>query len=104
VLRVTVPAALPAIVTAVFLSIARIAGETAPLLLTAGGSLLWPRSLNEFTPTLPYFIYNYARRPSPVYQTQAWAAALVLMAVVLVLNFGIRLVTGKRVVLAARVD
>jgi phosphate ABC transporter permease protein PstC/phosphate ABC transporter permease subunit PstA len=111
ILRVTVPAALPAIVTAIFLSIARIAGETAPLLITAGTSTYWPEapwwspaSLCEPTPTLPPFIFKYATGPSANWNRQAWAGAFVLMVAVLVLNFGIRLVTGKRVVQAARAD
>ena len=104
VLRVTVPAALPAIITAVFLSIARIAGETAPLLLTAGFNNFWPESLGDFTPTLPPYIYKYATGPSENWNRQAWAAAFLLMVMVLVLNFGIRLVTGRRVVQASRAD
>jgi phosphate transport system permease protein len=104
VLRVTVPAALPAIITGVFLSVARIAGETAPLLLTAGFNRFWPDSLNDFTPTLPVYIFKYAGSAYPNLQRQAWAAAFVLMVVVIVLNFGIRFVTGKRVVLAGRAD
>jgi phosphate transport system permease protein len=104
VLRVTIPAALPAIITGVFLAIARIAGETAPLLLTAGFNSYWPDSLNDFTPTLPVYIFKYAGSAFPNQQRQAWAAAFVLMAVVLLLNFGIRFVTGKRVVSASRAD
>jgi phosphate transport system permease protein len=102
VVRVTLPAALPAIITGVFLSIARIAGETAPLLLTAYGSSFFPRSLDSRTPFLPKYIYDYARSGYPEWERQAWAAALVLLAVVMVLNVGIRLATGKRVVRAAQ--
>jgi len=101
VVRVTLPAALPAIITGVFLAIARIAGETAPLLLTAYGSSFYPRSLDSRTPFLPKYIYDYARSGFPEWEQQAWAAALVLLAVVMVLNVGIRLATGKRVVRAA---
>lgn len=104
VLRVTVPAALPAIITGVFLSIARIAGETAPLLLTALMTDFWPKSLHDRTPSIPTFIYTYARRPSPEDQAQAWGAALVLVGVVLLINIGIRFATGKRVVQASRAD
>jgi phosphate transport system permease protein len=104
IVKVTVPAALPAIITAIFLSVARIAGETAPLLLTAGYNNFWPRSLNDFTPTLPPYIFKFATSPSPNWQRQAWAAAFLLMALVLLLNFGIRAVTGKRVVQASRAD
>jgi phosphate transport system permease protein len=104
ILRITVPAALPAIVTAIFLSIARIAGETAPLLLTAGGNDFWPRSPDDRTPSLPAVIYYYSKQPDPEFVRKAWAAALVLMVLVLLLNFGIRWITGKRVVLASRAD
>jgi phosphate transport system permease protein len=104
ILRVVLPAALPAIITAIFLSVARIAGETAPLLLTAGDNVGWPNSLGDFTPTLPPYIYRYATSAFENQQRQAWAAAFVLMVLVLLLNFGIRLVTGKRVVQASRAD
>jgi phosphate transport system permease protein len=95
--RVTVPAALPAIITAVFLAIARIVGETAPLLLTAGMNPYWPRSLDDYTPSLPVYIFNYANSPYEDWHRQAWAAALLLLTVVMVLNFGIRFLTGKRI-------
>ncbi|MFQ3649757.1 MAG: phosphate ABC transporter permease subunit PstC [Gemmataceae bacterium] len=104
ILRVVLPAALPAIITAIFLSVARIAGETAPLLLTAGENVGWPDSLGDFMPTLPPYIYRYATSAFENQQRQAWAAAFVLMSLVLLLNFGIRLVTGKRVVQASRAD
>ena len=95
VLRVTVPAALPAIITGVFLAIGRSAGETAPLLLTASSNQFWPTSPNDFTPSLPVYIFTYAVSPYPDWHRQAWAAALVLMAAVMLLNFGIRFVSGK---------
>jgi phosphate transport system permease protein len=104
IVRVTVPAALPAMITGVFLAIARIAGETAPLLLTAYGSSFFPRSIDGRTPFLPKYIYDYARSGFPEWEQQAWAASLVLLAVVMTLNIGIRLATGKRVVGAARAD
>jgi phosphate transport system permease protein len=102
VLRVSVPAALPAIITAVFLAIARVAGETAPLLLTASSNQYWPRSPDDFTPSLPVFIFTYALSPYDDWHRQAWAAALVLLAVVMLLNFGVRLLAGRRAVLAGR--
>jgi phosphate transport system permease protein len=104
VLRVTVPAALPAIITAVFLAIARIAGETAPLLLTASSNQYWPASPNDFTPSLPVYIFTYAVSPYPDWHRQAWAAALVLLLGVMLLNFGIRFLTGRRLLLASRAD
>lgn len=104
VLRVTIPAALPAVITGVFLAIARIAGETAPLLLTAYGSNFWPRGPGDRTPFLAKYIFDYSRSGYPDWERQAWAAALVLLTVVMTLNVGIRLVTGKRVVLATQAD
>jgi phosphate transport system permease protein len=104
IVRITIPAALPAIVTAIFLAVARVAGETAPLLLTAGDNFFWPKSPSDFTPSIPVMIFNYSKDPSPDANRKAWAAALVLMTLVLLLNFGIRWITGKRVVLASHAD
>jgi phosphate transport system permease protein len=104
VLRVTVPAALPAIITAVFLGIARVAGETAPLLLTASSNDFWPRSVNDFTPSLPVYIFNYATSPWDDWHRKAWAAAFVLLVAVLALNVVVRFVSGKRVLQASQAD
>ncbi len=104
VLWVVVPAALPSIITAVFLAIARVAGETAPLLLTANNNTFWPRSPNDFTPSIPVYIFTYAVSPYEDWHRQAWGAALVLLVVVMVLNFGIRVASGKRIVLASHAD
>ena len=114
-LRVILPAALPAIVTGVFLAVGRIAGETAPLLLTAGGSDQWPVTADltfpflharpsSQTAFLPGNIFNYSRSPYADWRDQAWGGAVVLLVVVMVLNVGIRLAAGKRVVAAARAD
>jgi phosphate transport system permease protein len=104
VLRVTVPAALPAIITGVFLAIARIAGETAPLLLTADSSNFWRYTPNGPTPFLTFYINKYFSSNELVERNLSWAAAFVLLALVMALNVGIRLATGKRQVLAARAD
>jgi phosphate transport system permease protein len=104
ILRVVLPAARPAIITAVFLAIARIGGETAPLLLTASSNQYWPTSPNDFTPSLPAYIFTYAVSPYEDWHRQAWAAALVLLATVMLLNFGVRLVTGQRVVAASQAE
>jgi phosphate transport system permease protein len=98
VLKVTLPAALPAVVTAIFLAIARVVGETAPLIFTAASNSGWPRSPNGPTPSLPIFIYNYAQSASDDWRRQGWAAALVLLTVVMLLSFGVRLVTGRRAI------
>jgi phosphate transport system permease protein len=105
VIRVIVPSALPAIITGIFLAIARIAGETAPLLFTAYNSSFWPQSLNRRTPFLTYYIYYYSLDSTNAEeQRQAWAGALVLLALVMVLNVGIRFLTGRRIVSASRAD
>ena len=105
VVKVVLPAALPAIITGVFLAVGRIAGETAPLILTARGSNFMPRSPSEPTPFLPGYIYRFASYApgSPEIQL-AWTAAFVLVVVVMLLNVGVRLLSGKRVVAAARAD
>jgi phosphate transport system permease protein len=103
VMRVCVPAALPAIITGTFLAIARIAGETAPLLLTAFGNPDFAFTPSDKVQALPLSIYDYSNQGEK-YQQQAWAAALVLLAFVMILNVGIRLLTGKRVVLASRAE
>jgi phosphate transport system permease protein len=103
--KVVLPAALPAIITGVFLAVGRIAGETAPLILTARGSQFMPRSLAEPTPFLPLYVYDFARfAPGSEEIRLAWAAAFVLVLVVLLLNVGVRLLAGQRVVAAARAD
>lgn len=104
VLWVVMPAAVPAIITAVFLAIARIGGETAPLLLTASSNQYWPSSPNDFTPSLPVYIFTYAVSPYDDWHRQAWAAALVLLAAVMLLNFGVRLLADKRALLASQVN
>lgn len=104
IVRVSIPAALPGIITAVFLSIARVAGETAPLLLTASSNAYWPRSLNDYTPSLPVFIFNYAVSPYEDWHRQAWAAAFVLVSAIMILNIGVRLLAGKRIMVASQAD
>ncbi len=105
VVRVSVPAALPAIITGAFLAIARIAGETAPLLITAFGNIHTNANPAEPTAFLPYYIYNFGMSGDDAVQVpMAWAAALVLLAFIMLLNVGIRFATGKRVVMASRAE
>ncbi len=103
-LRIILPAALPAVVTGIFLAVGRIAGETAPLLWAAGQFDRWPTSLANDTPFLPGYIYNYSRSDKADLREQAWGATVVLLTVVMLVNVGIRLLAGKRVVAAARAD
>lgn len=104
-LRVIVPAALPAILTGVLLAVGRVAGETAPLILTARGSNFWPRSPGDPTPSVPYFVYEYSKNiAQPEYVRLGWAAAFVLLVAVLLLNVSTRLIAGKRTVDASRAE
>ncbi len=104
VLRVTLPAALAPIITGILLAMARIAGETAPLLLTASNSNFWTTSPNKPTPYLTYYIYNGALSSSPDEVRLAWAGAFVLLMLVMLINIGVRLLAGKRAVSATRAD
>lgn len=98
-LSVVARTATAGIATGVILSIARIAGETAPLLFTAFGNHFWSTSLTQPISTLTVQVYTYAISPFPDWQRQAWAGALVLTGIVLALELGVRLVTrgGGRV-------
>jgi phosphate transport system permease protein len=95
ILKVILPAGLSGILTGILLSIARIAGETAPLLFTAFGSPFM--NLNIFKPigSLPLLIFNYATSPYPEWHSLAWGASLVLVVLVLALNLVTKLVTRK---------
>ncbi|WP_324715410.1 phosphate ABC transporter permease PstA [Carboxydochorda subterranea] len=95
VLSVIIPSALPGIVTGVLLALARVAGETAPLLFTALGNRFWPRSFNEPVAALPLQLYVYAKSPYEDWHRQAWGAALVLVGMVLVTSILARLATAR---------
>lgn len=83
---VIVPAAYRGILTAVLLAFARVAGETAPLLFTAFGNEYWGSGWNQPTASLPAMIFKYAISPYEDWHRQAWAAGLVLLALILVVN------------------
>ncbi len=95
IMRVVLPAGLGGIMTGVLVSVARVAGETAPLLFTAFGSPFM--DLNIFKPvsSLPLVIFNYAASPYPEWHSLAWGASFVLVVFVLVLNFIAKAVTRK---------
>jgi phosphate transport system permease protein len=96
VLRVTLPTALPGILTGVMLAVARAAGETAPLLFTALFTDYWPTgNPMEPTPTLAVLIYDFSGSPFPNQIQIAWAASLVLVFLVLLLNVGAQVVTRR---------
>lgn len=97
VLRVVLPAALPAIATGVTLAVARAAGETAPLIFTALFSQYWFRGLFEPTPSLSVLVYNFATGPYQARQELAWAASLILVLLVLLTSILSRWATRKRI-------
>ena len=90
--------ALPGIVTGALVAIARIAGETAPLLFTALGNQFWSTALREPIAALPLQIFNYAISPYETAHAQAWAGALVLISIVLVISLIARYATRGRYV------
>lgn len=91
ILRVVLPTASRGIMTGAILAVSRIAGETAPLIFTAFGNRYWDDGLLHPIATLPHTIFTYAIAPYDDWHRQAWAAALVLMSVVLIGNIGARL-------------
>lgn len=88
--------ALPGIVTAALVAIARIAGETAPLLFTAFGNQYWSTRLDEPISALPLQIYEYAKAPYDEWHRLAWAGSLVLIGLVLVISILARFVTRSK--------
>ena len=95
-LNLTLRAAAPGVTTGVLLGLARIAGETAPLLFTAFGNPYW--SLSPFKPiaSLPLIIFEYAISPYASWLSQAWGAALVLIAFVVGISLVVRYFTSRR--------
>ena len=87
---VVLPAASRGILTGVLLALARVAGETAPLLFTAFGNRYWSPGWMQPTSSLPVIIYTYATGPYEDWHQQAWAAGLVLLGLVLVTNILVR--------------
>lgn len=93
ILRIVLPSAKAGIVTGVMLALARIAGETAPLLFTAFGNQFWHQGLDQPIASLPVQIFTYAISPFEDWHRQAWAGALVLIAMILLTSILTRLVT-----------
>jgi phosphate transport system permease protein len=88
-------AALSAILTGILLGVARIAGETAPLLFTALNNQFWSASLNAPLANLPVVIFQYAMSPYDEWHTLAWAGAFVLTTFVLLLNITVRVLSRR---------
>jgi phosphate transport system permease protein len=95
ILTVIVPAAKQGILTGLILGVARVAGETAPLLFTSFNNQFWSNKLTEPMATLPVMIYSHAISPYEDWHRQAWAAGLVLLTLVLVANIAARLVLSR---------
>ena len=95
-LTIVLRTALPGIVTGALVAVARIGGETAPLLFTAFGNQFWSTSPGAPIAALPLQIFNYAISPYDDQHAQAWAGALVLIALVLIISVVARFVTRSR--------
>jgi phosphate transport system permease protein len=96
ILQIVVRTALKGITTGVLLAVARISGETAPLLFTAFGNRFWNHSLTDPIAAMPLQIFTYAISPYEDWHRQAWAGALVLLLLVAVLNVAVRMLTRDR--------
>jgi phosphate transport system permease protein len=92
---VMVPAALPGIMTGILVALARISGETAPLLFTAFNNRFFTTSLNQPIASLPVQVFTYAIAPYEDWHRQAWAGALVLVGMIFVFSVLARVVTRR---------
>jgi phosphate transport system permease protein len=101
VLSITVKTASPGIITGCMLAFARVAGETAPLIFTAFGNSNWSVALNQPISALPLEIYRYAISPYDDQHRQAWAAALVLVVLIVAAVSLVRYVAGRGVLKGA---
>jgi phosphate transport system permease protein len=95
VFTVVVPAAISGLVSGMMLNLARVAGETAPLLFTALGNMFWSHGWLQPIATLPIMIYNYAITPDEDLHQQAWAAGFVLLTFVLLINVTARTIIAR---------
>jgi phosphate transport system permease protein len=92
---VVLPAASGGILTGMLLALARVAGETAPLLFTAFSNRFWTQGWGQPIASLPVMIYTYAIAPYDDWHRQAWAAGLVLLGLVLLSNLGARFILAR---------
>jgi phosphate transport system permease protein len=102
IITVVIPAAMRGIVSGMMLDLARVAGETAPLLFTALNNQFWSPGWSQPIATLPAMIFTYAISPYADWHQQAWAAGFVLLTLVLVVNIAARLVLSRTVSVARR--
>ncbi len=96
ILTVVIPAAKNGIMTGIMLNVARVAGETAPLLFTSFGNRYWSSGWEQPISALPVMIFTYAIAPYEDWHKQAWAAGFVLLSLVLTVNIIARAVLSKR--------
>jgi phosphate transport system permease protein len=96
ILTVVIPAAKNGIITGIMLNLARVAGETAPLLFTSFSSRYWSDGWNEPTAALPVMIYDYAKSPYEDWHQQAWSAGFVLLTLILAVNIVARLILSRQ--------
>jgi phosphate transport system permease protein len=96
IVSVVLPSAKSGLITGSLLAVARIAGETAPILLTILGNSYFFQGFNQPMDALPLRIFLNSRQPSPEIQAQAWGASLVLILIVLILNVSVRLASRGR--------
>jgi phosphate transport system permease protein len=96
ILTVVIPAAKNGIITGIMLNLARVAGETAPLLFTGFGNRYWSKGWSEPTGALPVMIFTYATAPYEDWHQQAWAAGFVLLTLVLAVNIVARLILSRQ--------
>ena len=101
-LQLVLPAAAPGVITGALLSVARASGETAPLLFTGFGNPFLSFDPTQPLAALPLTVYKFALTPYPSLQAQAWGAALVLVAMVLVINLASRYVLRRQIRLAGQ--
>lgn len=94
IVRVVIPSALNGIITGIVLAMARVAGETAPLLMTAFGSTFWSAGLNQPIDALPLRIFVFTESPYQIQISQAYTGSFVLIVLIVVASFLVRWATG----------
>ena len=96
ILRIVLPGSLSGVLTGVILAVARVAGETAPLLFTSFSNNFGFRGLSQPTASLPVQIFNFATSQDDVWRQKAWTGALVLVLFVFILNLTTRMILSRR--------
>ena len=96
IVQIVLRTALKGVITGILLALARVAGETAPLLFTAFGNRYWNHHLSDPIAALPLQIFSYGLSPYEDWHRQAWAGALVLLLFVAIINVGVRILTRDR--------